>query len=248
MIDAKPEHRFYRHKLQATDLVDFQVVVKETDLHIHAEKNLDSIARDVVIDLRGYIEAYIAKHPQFVETLTPMDVAEPVPVIIQDMAQAAASAGVGPMASVAGAIAAHVGQALTAYSAEVIVENGGDIFLVTKQPLTMGIYAGQSPLSLRLGLTIGGRNQPVSVCTSSGTVGHSLSMGRADAVCVIANDCALADAVATATGNRVQQTGDIQQAIKFGQTVKGVDGLIVIVEEQIGVWGDVELVPLSSSD
>jgi ApbE superfamily uncharacterized protein (UPF0280 family) len=248
MIDAKPEDRFYRHMLQTADLVDFQVVVKETDLHIHADKDLGNVARDVVIDVRGYIEAYIAEHPQFVETLTPMDMAEPAPMIIQDMAQAAASAGVGPMASVAGAIAAYVGRALTAYSAEVIVENGGDIFLVTKQPLTMGIYAGQSPLSLRLGLKIGGRNQPVSVCTSSGTVGHSLSMGCADAVCVIANDCALADAVATATGNRVKQTGDIQQAIKFGQAVKGVDGLIVIIEDQIGVWGDVELVPLSSSD
>ena len=248
MTNAKPEDRFYRHKLQTTDLVDFQVVVKETDLHIHAEKDLCNVARDVVIDVRGYIESYIAEHPQFVETLTPMDVAEPAPMIIQHMAQAAASAGVGPMASVAGAIAAYVGRALMAYSAEVIVENGGDIFLVTKQPVTMGIYAGQSPLSLRLGLKIGGHNRPVSACTSSGTVGHSLSMGSADAVCVIANDCALADAVATAAGNRVKQPGDIQHAIKFGQAVKGVDGLIVIIEDQIGVWGDVELVPLSSND
>lgn len=244
MATTQHEHRFYRHSLQVTGLVDFQVVVKETDLHIHALRDLAGIARETVIEIRGYLESYISQHPQFAETLIPWHLSGPAPSIIRDMARAGAFAGVGPMAAVAGAIAAHVGKDLLAHSTEVIVENGGDVFMATARPITMGIYAGRSPLSLRLGLKIGGQNEPVSVCTSSGTVGHSLSTGRADAVCIVSKDCALADAAATATGNRVRDATDIQKAIEYSQTVSGVEGLVVIIGDQMGVWGDVELVPL----
>jgi hypothetical protein len=161
------------------------------------------------------------------------------------MVAAGAAAGVGPMAAVAGAIAAQVGQGLLAHSAEVIVENGGDVFLKTRQAATVAVYAGASPLSLAVGVRVGGRERPCGVCTSSGTVGPSLSFGKADAVCVVSASCALADAAATAIGNRVQSGRDIPGAVEFGRSIRGVAGLAIIVGERLGVWGEVEIVALA---
>jgi hypothetical protein len=148
------------------------------------------------------------------------------------------------MAAVAGAIAEHVGLDLLFHTDEVIVENGGDIFLKTHSPVTVGVFAGDSPLSLRIGLRINPKENPLSVCTSSGTVGHSLSFGKADAVCVISRSCSLADAAATSIGNKVESKAHIQRAIDFGKQIEGVMGIVVIVGDAVGAWGEVEMVPL----
>jgi ApbE superfamily uncharacterized protein (UPF0280 family) len=108
----------------------------------------------------------------------------------------------------------------------------------------MGIYAGSSPLSRHIGLRVGGGGTPVGVCTSSGTIGHSLSLGAADAVCVISPSCAVADAAATAIGNRVDAAADISGAIAFGRGIDHVKAVVIIVGDRIGCWGAVELVPL----
>ena len=108
------------------------------------------------------------------------------------------------MAAVAGAIAEYVGRSLLLQGVrEVMVENGGDIFLSRKKDCTVAIFAGQSPLSNKVGVLIAGKDMPRAVCTSSGTVGHSLSFGDADSVTVLASSTPLADAVATRLGNEV---------------------------------------------
>lgn len=244
MTTVRHEQRFYRNLVRTAELVSFNVVVKETDLCIHAVKDLTKAAREFVLQQRGYLENYIEQHPEFVEALRPWRTPGPVPHIIGDMVRAGQSAGVGPMAAVAGAIAERVGRALLRCSTEVVVENGGDVFLSTGQSAVVGIYAGSSPLSLRVGVKFGGGNRPISICTSSATVGHSLSMGGADAVSVVSENCALADAVATSTGNRVHTKSDIQKAIAYGKQIDGVQGLVIILDDQIGLWGDLELVPL----
>jgi ApbE superfamily uncharacterized protein (UPF0280 family) len=86
--------------------------------------------------------------------------------------------------------------------------------------------------------------KPIAVCTSSAKVGHSLSLGNADAVCVVSESCALADAVATSTGNRVHSKTDISKAIDFGKKIEGVLGLAVIMDDELGLWGAIEVVPL----
>jgi ApbE superfamily uncharacterized protein (UPF0280 family) len=209
-----------------------------------AQYPLQEITRELVIRYRGYIEAYIRRFPEFSKTLVPWAFKGPVPQIIRQMTIAGQKAGVGPMAAVAGAIAESVGRELLAYSDEVIIENGGDVYLKTKQTETLAIYAGQSPLSMRVGLRVKSVTQAVAVCTSSGTIGHSYSSGRADAVCVLSDDCALADAAATAIGNRITTTGDLSQAIGFGQKIADVRGIVLIIGEQIGMWGDMEVVPI----
>ncbi len=238
------QKRTYRNLIRKDDSSLFKVVVKETDLHVHAPKHLETITQDLILQHRGYIESYIKRYPEFAKTLTPWHISEPAPLIIQDMTIAGEKADVGPMAAVAGVIAEHVGRDLLAHTEEVIVENGGDVFLKTNAPVTVGIFAGSSPLSLRIGVRADSGTSPLSVCTSSGTVGHSLSMGKADAVCVVSDVCSLADAAATSVGNQVKSERDIQKAVDFGKGIEGVTGLVVIINDKIGMWGELEIVPL----
>ncbi|MGC8810112.1 MAG: UPF0280 family protein, partial [bacterium] len=146
--------RNYRHLQGIEKLISFQVQVKETDLFIHAEKELVQEAQAAIIYLRYQLENYILQHPQFYHSFHPLPEDEFAPPIVKTMLQASSVAGVGPMAAVAGAMAQFVGQELLAYSAEIIVENGGDIFLRTQRDLRVGIFAGPSPLSMRVGLKI----------------------------------------------------------------------------------------------
>ena len=211
---------------------------------VSASIPLKSKARELILTHRGYLEAYIDQYPDFLRTLKPWRISGPAPAIVREMALAGEKAGVGPMAAVAGAISEAVGTGLLQVSSEVIVENGGDTFFKTQTPVLVGIYAGNSPLSLKVGLKVDSTSHPVSLCTSSGTVGHSLSFGKADAVCVMSDSCALADAVATAVGNRVRSARDISNAIHFGKSIPGVSGLVVIVGKDMGLWGSLEVIPL----
>jgi len=233
--------RTYRHWVKDKDLVAFNVTVKETDLYIRARSDLKSKAHELVVKYRRTLEEYIEGHPSFLTSLEPLAVADDAPQIVSSMAEAAQKAGVGPMAAVAGAIAEAVGSELATFSPEVIVENGGDIYFKSSGKRLIGIYAGKSPLTGRVGLEIEGKDTPLGVCTSSGTVGHSLSLGQADAVIALSQSTALADAAATAIGNRISQPSDIPGGIEFARSIGGLKGVIIILGEQVGVWGEVKL-------
>jgi ApbE superfamily uncharacterized protein (UPF0280 family) len=233
--------RTYRHWVKGKDMVAFNVTVKETDLYIRARSDLKSKAYELVVKYRRMLEEYIEGHPSFLTSLEPMAVDDDAPPLVTQMAEAAEKAGVGPMAAVAGAIAEAVGSELAAFSPEVIVENGGDIYLRSLTKRLIGIYAGKSPLTGRVGLEINGEDTPLGICTSSGTVGHSLSYGQADAVIVLSPSTALADAAATAIGNRILKPEDIPGGIEFARSVGGLKGVVIIQGEQVGVWGKVKL-------
>jgi ApbE superfamily uncharacterized protein (UPF0280 family) len=233
--------RTYRHWIEGKDLVAFNVTEKETDLYVRATSNLTQKARRITLKYRRQIEGYIERHPDFQTSLEPVTVPENAPRIIREMAAAGTKAGVGPMAAVAGAIAECVGRELLEFSPEIIVENGGDIYLKTLKKRVVGIYAGESPLTGKIGLEINPKDTPLGVCTSSGRVGHSLSFGQADAVVAIAISAALADAAATSIGNRVRQAGDINGAIGFARGIEELRGAVIIIGGNIGVWGEVKL-------
>lgn len=234
--------RLYRSWSQDTDLVSFDVLVKETDLHIRARRNLKDEALAMVVRQRTLLENYITLHPDFLTALEPFAVDNNAPTIVKMMAEATAKAGVGPMAAVAGAIAELVGMELLKFSPEVIVENGGDIFLRTEKTRFIGIYAGNSPYTGKLALKIEPEETPLGVCTSSGTVGHSLSFGRADAAIILSPSAALADAAATAVGNLVKEAEDMPRAIEFVREVEGLTGIAVIKGDKMAVWGKINLV------
>ncbi|MGA8849614.1 MAG: UPF0280 family protein [Dehalococcoidia bacterium] len=238
------EPRFYRHWIKDSDLVSFEVTVKQTDLYIRAQRNLKDKALNSVLKHRAPLEAYIDHHPLFLTTLDTYQAEAEAPAIVKEMARVSQLTGVGPMAAVAGAIAEAVGRDLLAFSSEVIVENGGDIFLKIAQKRLVGVYAGQSSFTQKIALDIMPRETPLGICTSSGTVGHSLSLGSADAVIVLSPSAALADAAATALGNMVQAADDIPKAIEKAQSIEGLRGVVIIVGDKMGVWGRVKIVPL----
>ena len=235
------EPRTYRHWIEGDDLIAFNVTVKETDLYIRALRNLKRKAHRLVLKYRSQLEEYIERNPNFLTSLEPIPVPEDAPHIVKQMALAAQEAQVGPMASVAGAIAELVGNELLDFSPEIIVENGGDIYLKSLKKRVIGIYAGKSPLSGKIGLEINSPETPLGICTSSGTVGHSLSYGSADAVVVVAASATLADAAATAIGNMIKKPDDITSGIEFAQSINKLKGLVVIKDEHIGIWGDIKL-------
>jgi hypothetical protein len=238
------QERKYRNLLPDHGLVAFQVMVKETDLFIKATRNLAEPARQSVLRYRHQLESYIHLHPSFLHSLSPWPGDDFAAPIIQNMIRAGREAGVGPMAAVAGAMAEGVGRDLLKESPEVIVENGGDIFLRSSRKVPIGIFAGKSPLSLRVGLLVPASEEPWGVCTSSGTVGPSLSFGRADAVCILSPSTALADAAATAVGNRVRSSADLEGGLDRAKEIAGVVGAVIIAGDKLAAWGKIELTEL----
>ena len=236
--------RHYRSWLARDGLVPFRVTVQETDLYILARTPLEREAQEAVIHLRHQIEEYIKANPLFQTSLDPLPDDPQAPKIVKELLAASQKAGVGPMAGVAGAMAEFVGKELLAKTPEVVVENGGDIFMQSSTERKIGLFAGESPLNMKVGVRIPPDRTPLGICTSSGTVGHSTSFGKADAVCVISPSCTLADAAATALGNRVGGKRDIERVLEEGQKISGVDGIVIIVGDALGVWGDYELVKL----
>jgi ApbE superfamily uncharacterized protein (UPF0280 family) len=221
-------------------LCHLDVVEKESDLRIFtANYLLHSRVHELLCRYRQQIREYGDRNPSFLTSLRPVTVLSGSPEIVEHMARASAVAGVGPMAAVAGAIAHYVGTALAKENSEVIVENGGDLFITSTVPRRVLIHAGSSPFSERLALCL----EPGTwgVCTSAGTVGHSLSFGRADAVVVVSRDAVLADAAATALGNLVDSESVVPEVLETAKSVSNLEGVVIIVGKTLGAWGNVRL-------
>jgi ApbE superfamily uncharacterized protein (UPF0280 family) len=239
------ESRTYRSFIARDGLIGFQVCHKETDLYIQSECNLADKVSTWIIELRLSIEFYIQNHSGFLESYKPLPDDPFAPSIVRKMIASSAVAGVGPMASVAGAIAENIGKrCMEVTEGEVIVENGGDIFLWVNKPITAAIFAGNSPLSGRVGITISSCGKPLGICTSSGTVGHSKSLGKADAVTAVSPSVSLADAAATSVGNMIKTDRDIDFGLKAFKKIPGIMGGVIIKGSKLGAWGQIELVPL----
>jgi hypothetical protein len=222
----------------SADIVRRRLHVKETFATVIAAERYMDLARRTIVAARAEIESYIAGQPRFLTALEPLPVDMGAPPLARRMAAAAALAGVGPMAAVAGAIAQATVEALVAAGAShVIVDNGGDLVMRIDRPVTLGIFTG--PALIRdIALRLEPRPGIFSVCTSSGTVGHSLSFGRADAATVVAESGCLADAMATALGNRVREASakSVDQAIR-DTLADGIEGLLVVAGEHLGMGG-----------
>ncbi|MCX7857268.1 MAG: UPF0280 family protein [Deltaproteobacteria bacterium] len=238
------QDRFYRRISSPPDLVCYEVKYKETDLYCCTKSDLAELIKDRILFYRNQIEQYIKTNPLFKETLTPLKYDVFAPLIVRHMMECSQRIGVGPMATVAGAIAEHVGEDIKDLSDEFIIENGGDIYLRTKKDRIVLLYAKDSPLSQRIALKIKANDQPYGICTSSGTFGHSLSFGKADAVCVITRSAAFSDGLATYLGNIVKTKDLIPHAIWVAKKFQEVIGVVIIMGKYMGVWGDIELVKI----
>lgn len=241
--------RTYRDKLSSTGLISFQAVIKETDLFILVDQKsyrdeLKRMVEEAVWHNRKELEHYISKDPEFRSALSPYLVDPEAPQIALVMTRAGNQAGVGPMAAVAGAFAEIAGRKLLNKVEEVIVENGGDIFLKISRTRKISVLCPGSPFNNRLALEIKPEETPLGVCTSSGTVGPSFSRGKADAVVVVSSSAPLADAAATALGNLVVEKEDMEKVVRKAGEIPGVKGVLIIKDDKLGAWGKIKIVPM----
>lgn len=211
--------------------------------------------------LRNRLEEYIRRNPEFARSLSPLSElhetassASPdsrVPECARRMHRASLLTGVGPMAAVAGTFSQMAVESILDSASfpfggsfsrpttiECIVENGGDIFAILTEPLTVGLWVGKDSPFRELGFTIPPEETPLAVCSSSSRMGHSYSAGSCDLVTVFSTDASLADACATAVCNRIKTYSDIEAAIQWGVAIKGIDGILAIKDDKIGMAGN----------
>ena len=235
----------YRALIQNTRFTTFEVCVETTSLFICAHNNLGDRTLQLVHQLRNDIKGYIAKHDNFLHALSPLEFDPSAPEVVRRMYHASAKASVGPMAAVAGTIAQMIGEELTAYSPEIIIENGGDIWAKVQEPAVIKVFAGRKAFLGDCGIVIQPHDTPAGICSSSGRFGHSFSFGKADCVTILASSASLADAVATATCNRVQKEEDCVHALEYACTISGVTGAMVIYWDTMAIKGCIELTQTS---
>jgi len=195
--------------------------------------------------LRAELEIYLESDPAFFHALTPLACKPYAPQVAQVMAQAGKACGVGPMAAVAGSFAALAAEkAILAGATEVIIENGGDIFVFSPRPVIIGIFTGKTALASRLAFRLQPQDMPLAVCSSSSRMGHSLSLGDCDLATVVAKEASLADAAATLACNLVKKPSDLPKALAQTLAIKGVLGALLIKEDEVGLRGWLpELIP-----
>ncbi|MDT8301003.1 MAG: UPF0280 family protein [Sedimentisphaerales bacterium] len=197
----------------------------------------DAVTEEI-INQRRILEDYIESHPAFRDSFEPIELLSDAPEVAKRMARAAFLVGVGPMAAVAGAMAQCAAEAgLKAGAREVIVENGGDIYLKAAEPVNIALNAGTAKLSNRLGFSLQPSDTPISICSSSGKMGHSTSLGTCDLATVVAKDAALADAAATQAANLVNSEDDVNQALQSIAVIEGIDGVVIVKSERVGLAG-----------
>ena len=197
----------------------------------------DVVAAEIVRQ-RKILDDYIRRHPRFLGALLPVRVPAGAPEVVRRMHQASLRVGVGPMAAVAGAMAQLAAEAaLAAGAQEAIIDNGGDIYLAARRPVVMGLHTGTAGVGDRLAFHIDPAETPLSVCSSSGRMGHSLSLGDCDLATIVAKDAALADAAATEAANLVKRAADIDAALNRIMRIEGIDGVLLVKEDRVGLAG-----------
>ena len=214
---------------------------REAVLNICCDR-FDAVTAEIVRQ-RQILAEYINRHPDFRDSFEPVELRGDAPEVAQRMARAARLVGVGPMAAVAGAMAQRAAEAaLAAGASEVIVDNGGDIYLRIARPALIGLGTGTAELAGRLAFSLQTKDTPVAICSSSGQMGYSKSLGKCNLATVVAKDAALADAAATQAANLVTTVEDVDSALERIVGIEGVEGVMIIKNDHVGLAG--QLPPL----
>ena len=240
--------RNYRSRFASDNRRWFSVKFLESDLWIGVDsgsysQSMEADTYALLVDLRRAMDAYLLMDPQYKAALQPYDAGLEAPDILKEMSRVSHKTGIGPMSAVAGAVALKVAEFLKSkYGVkEVIVENGGDIYADATADMDIAVFAGQSPLSEKVGLHIPASAFPCGICTSSGTVGPSLSLGKADAMLIVCRDVLLADSYATAMANRIKTVNDLQPVIEQIQSIPDILAALAIKGDRLAVSGLYEL-------
>jgi ApbE superfamily uncharacterized protein (UPF0280 family) len=244
----KYEPRLYREAMGNPRWRSYRAEYLETDLWIAVDSGNYSVKAEEyskyrIVYYRNILDKHIRDFPEFLTSLTPLAVQQEAHPLIVEMYHASGIAGTGPMSAVAGAVAEYICNDLISEFRfrEAIIENGGDIFMKIDSPSTISVYAGASPLSDRIGLIIKPEDTPLSVCCSSGTVGHSFSFGNADAAVIACRSGAQADAYATASCNAVKNASMVSEVTQLFLLKPEIISVVIIKDDKVGIGGKLEV-------
>jgi len=227
----------------------FRVVHLETDLWIAVDtpgykQEMESYALERAKHYRSILDSHIRLNPLFFTSLTPLPLPSAVSDgLVNEMYLATQKSGTGPMSAVAGVVAEYISNDMCRQFSikEIIIENGGDIFMKVDSPAIISVYAGDSPLSEKIGIEITPEISPLSICCSSGTIGHSLSFGKADACMIACHSGAQADAYATAFCNQVKTIDDLTRVTEDALQKEDILSVVIIKDDKVGVGGTIEV-------
>ncbi len=253
---SSPLRTYRREKAPRENEQILQIVREETDLRITFSARADRAAmRDRLMTraglLRGELTLWMTLHPEFRHSLLPLPIPDEAPPLIRAMLEAGTRMNVGPFAAVAGAIAqdmaeyAHALLLKNGMPGDVIVENGGDVFLISETERVAALLPDPENRSL-VGLRLAASDMPLALCSSSGRIGHSLSFGQGDLATVCAQNAALADAAATAYGNMLKSGDSVPLVLHRAEQDqdRGIKGVFVQCAGRIGIWGGMKLAAL----
>ena len=241
--NAYADRDIYRNKISAEGRYSFRLDYKYSGLYIICDRDIGSELEEPVLSFYRNIETVIDEHTDFEKSLVPIKAAKDLPRIIKEMCSAGEVFSVGPMATIAGALCDYLAKSLIGRCSFLMIENGGDVYIKSGDPLEVGIFTKNIYFRDKLTLLIEAGQTPCGICSSSGSFGHSLSLGKSDLVTVLSRTATIADAAATSIANTVNHEEDIDKAIARFSKYKEVEGLIIIKNKRIGLWGKLQLAP-----
>ena len=231
-------------RLRSDSLGSFDVSVGNLQLRISAAENLRDEARIVALKHWEQLEAYIAGHSTFKTSFVPMPVGPGAPAVVRSMGAAAEAAGVGPMLTLPGAMAEAVARDLSQHARNVVVSTEGDTFAMHHRAQTFVVEpamgAGRPGIAVRIAA-----GRPFAFYASAGRSRINPGIGHARVVAVLAEHGAVADAAASAIGLAMHLPTHVDRALEAARrlVVCGMRGVVILAGSQIGVWGEMEIVP-----
>ena len=232
--------RSYRRLFE--DKFNYTVTYKAADIYFCSSRPLEKDKlKERLFAYYTQIEEYIAAHPLFLSSLSPLDFDDNAPAIIKTMLSAGKKAGIGPFSAVAGAVALYIGKELFKPKEELVIENGGDVFLATANPKRVLLQLGRASKIKQVEIVIPPRKENFGMGSSSAKIGHSLNFGSADLVTVIAKNSAYADSFATAFSNQIKNKKDLEEISAFARREEDIYGFVAVLGNSVACWGDIEI-------
>jgi ApbE superfamily uncharacterized protein (UPF0280 family) len=241
-LTAAPDRNIYRNNVKTGEKYHWKIMYQYSDLLLSSDKDIVKLIEEPVKEIYRCLHRCFKEDPAFLKSLSPVSIKPGYPEIIKKMCLLSAEFNVGPMAAVAGTVNEFLAEKLNKYCGNLIIENGGDLYLRSKKDRILGIYVKNNYFKDGISMKVKAKNMPCGVCASSGTFGHSLSLGKCDLAVVVSKSAIAADAAATAVANSISCKDDIFASIEHFRNYRGIDGLLLIKDDKIGLWGNIELI------
>jgi ApbE superfamily uncharacterized protein (UPF0280 family) len=235
------DRSIYRRNISAAGKYSYRLRYKYTDIYITSDRDISGKISQPVITFYSQLENVLSSDKQFGKSITPLSIKKDYPPAVKEMCLSSSIFNVGPMAAVAGAVCDTIAESLKDDCNFLMIENGGDVYIKSSEDIRAGLFTGSRHFPQNINIVISSQAMPCGLCSSSGMMGHSLSLGKSDLVTVMSETSAIADSAATAIANAINSKPDVDKAIKKYSKYEQVRGLIIIKDDRLAIWGDLQL-------